>query len=87
MSRLRHDPSFNIDEYKVGYEDRHTDVIQEKPVAAWVRETTDDLFIPEHRIRWFKRCPVNGGEVLVWDKVLKIDRIFIHKEVIVEGTV
>ena len=76
LSRLKHDPSFKIDEFKVGYEDRHTDVIQEKSVASWVRETTDDLFIPEHRIVWFKRCPANGEEVIVWDRASKIDRIF-----------
>jgi uncharacterized protein (UPF0248 family) len=76
LSRLKHDPSFRIDEFKVGYEDRHTDVIQEKAVAAWVRETTDDLFIPEHRIVWFKRCLADGEDVVVWDRALRIDKIF-----------
>jgi uncharacterized protein (UPF0248 family) len=76
LNRLKYDRTFNIDEFKIGYEDRHSDKIQEKPVAAWVTETTDDLFIPEHRIVWFKRCPPHGGEVLVWDKAQKIDRLF-----------
>jgi uncharacterized protein (UPF0248 family) len=89
LNRLKHDRKFNIDEFKVGYEDRHTDKIQEKLVAAWVTETTDDLFIPEHRIVWFKKCPPHGGEVLVWDKAQKIDRIFAdpETETAVGGTV
>ena len=80
LNRLKHDRTFSIDEFKVGYLDRHTEKVQEKPVAAWVTETTDDLFIPEHRIVWFKRCLPEGGEVLVWDKAQKIDRIFANPE-------
>jgi uncharacterized protein (UPF0248 family) len=87
LNRLRHDPTFNIDEYKVGYLDRHTVVPQEKPVAAWATDTTDDLFIPEHRILYFKRCLANGEEVLMWHKAEKIDRIFTAGEMTVEGIV
>ena len=80
LSRLKHDPTFNIDEYKVGYLDRHTVVPQEKPVAFWATDTTDDLFIPEHRILYFKRCPASGEELLMWHKAEKIDRIFTARE-------
>lgn len=89
LNRLKHDPNFKIDEYVVGYEDRHTDKIQEKPAASWITETMDDLWIPEHRIVWFKRRPATGGEVLAWDKAERIDRIFAdpQREVFVEGMV
>jgi hypothetical protein len=76
LKRLKHDRSLNIDEFKVGYVDRHTDRIQEKPATAWVRETTDEEWIPEHRIVYFKRVSRNGEEQLMWDKASKIDRIF-----------
>jgi hypothetical protein len=76
LKRLKHDRSLNIDEFKVGYVDRHTDKIQEKPAMAWVRDTTDEEWIPEHRIVYFKRCLTSGEEQLMWDKASKVDRIF-----------
>jgi uncharacterized protein (UPF0248 family) len=76
LKRLKHDRTLNIDKFKVGYVDRHTDEMQEKPAMAWVRDTTDEEWIPEHRIVYFKRCSANGDEQMMWDKVSKVDRIF-----------
>ena len=39
----------------------------------WVRETSDEEFIPQQRIRYIKRN--SDGEV-VWDREARIDKIF-----------
>lgn len=71
LNRLRYDREYNIDECIVGYKDRHTSKIKEKPAADWASETTDEEFIPEHRIEYFKR----DGEI-IWDKSSRIDKVF-----------
>ena len=76
ISRLKHDRAFKIDEFKVGYVDRHSKTIIEKPAAEWVRETTHEEFIPEHRIECFTRYPTNGPPEVMWDKKIKLDKVF-----------
>jgi uncharacterized protein (UPF0248 family) len=71
LNRLRYDREYNIDDCIVGYKDRHTSKIKEKPAADWASETTDEEFIPEHRIEYFKR----DGEV-IWDKGSRVDNVF-----------
>lgn len=71
LNRLRYDREYNIDDCIVGYKDRHTSKIKEKPAADWSSETTDEEFIPEHRIEYFKR----SGEV-IWDKSSRVDKVF-----------
>lgn len=78
LGRLRHGGDYNIDEFVVGYKDRHSPKLLEKPVAKWARDSTDEDFIPEHRIEYFKRYDAEGKEELFWDKNLRLDKIFQH---------
>lgn len=43
------------------------------PITMWIRETTDEDFIPQHRIKYFKR---NSDTKIVWDREERIDQIF-----------
>jgi uncharacterized protein (UPF0248 family) len=72
LSRLRHDPSFNLDDYVIGYTDRHSG-IQEKAAGMWVSESTDEEWIPQGRIQYFRR--VSDGK-RVWDRASKYDCVF-----------
>ncbi|KAH9222870.1 hypothetical protein DL95DRAFT_380634 [Leptodontidium sp. 2 PMI_412] len=78
LSRLKYDPdTFDIDDFRIGYEDRVEGRIKEKPAANWELDTQHDDFIPEHRIEYFKKCPQNGGSPeIMWDKGKRIDKIF-----------
>lgn len=76
LSRLRYDRTFNIDEFKVGYEDRHSAEPMEKPAEDWKTDTTHEEFIPEHRIMYFKQYMGNGETEILWDKGKRIDKIF-----------
>ena len=71
LNRLRYDRDYNIDDCIIGYKDRHTSKIKEKPAADWATETTDEEFIPEHRIEYFKK----DGDV-IWDKSSRVDKVF-----------
>lgn len=73
LSRLRHDPGFDIDEYYIGYKDRFTTEMKEIPAREWVKETTHEAFVPESRIWYFKRR--HGRVDIMWDREEKIDRI------------
>ncbi|OJD14162.1 hypothetical protein AJ78_05468 [Emergomyces pasteurianus Ep9510] len=72
LSRLRWDPSLHSAEYIVGYEDRFLGA-QEIPLDRWKSEQTDEEFIPQHRILYFKRKA--DGRV-VWDRETRRDEIF-----------
>lgn len=78
-NRLKFDDAYDIDEFVLGYIDRHNDKILEKEAVNWVRETTAEEFIPEHRIEYFRRTNVGGsqvGEDFYWHKSRRLDRIF-----------
>lgn len=72
LSRLKHDPTFDLDDYVVGYTDRHVG-IQERAAGMWVSESTDEEWIPQGRIRYFRR--VSDGK-RVWDRATKYDCVF-----------
>ena len=74
LNCLKHDAKYNIDEYVVEYHDRHAEKLKKKPASEWILETTDDGFIPRHRIRYITRCSQAGRKV-VWDRENKIDLI------------
>lgn len=74
LDRLKHDSALDASEYHVGYLERFDGVL-EMPVTQWVRESTDEDFIPQHRIRWIKRRR-QGEEDVVWSRDERIDRIF-----------
>lgn len=78
LNRLRYGGEYDIDEFVVGYKDRHSSRLMEKPAVQWARDTTDDEFIPEHRIEYFKRYNQQGEEEIFWDKSARLDKIFQH---------
>jgi uncharacterized protein (UPF0248 family) len=72
LSRLRWDPSLDPGDYIVGYEDRFLGA-KEISLEKWKMETTDDEFIPQHRILYFKR---RGDGVVVWERRTRVDLVF-----------
>ncbi|KAL1967186.1 hypothetical protein VTN77DRAFT_3477 [Rasamsonia byssochlamydoides] len=72
LNRLRWDPSLDSSDYLVGYEDRFTG-IREMVIYRWKSEQTDEEFIPQHRIVYFKR---KSDGVVVWDRTTRRDDIF-----------
>ncbi|TLD17534.1 uncharacterized protein PgNI_01750 [Pyricularia grisea] len=72
ISRLRWDPALDSSDYVVGYEDRFKGAM-EKALDAWKGEQTDEEFIPQHRILYFKRK--NDG-VVVWERRTRTDLLF-----------
>lgn len=72
ISRIRWDPGMDSGDYLVGYEDRFLG-IRERPLDQWKAEQTDEEFIPQHRIMYFKR--VSDG-IVVWDRRARRDDVF-----------
>lgn len=74
LSRIRHDPALDNNDFIVGYHDRHADVM-EMPVAMWKGggDVTDEEFIPQHRILYFRR---KTDGVKVWDRKQRTDLLF-----------
>lgn len=72
MSRLRWDDSMDSSDFVVGYEDRFAGIM-EKELAEWKSEQTDEEFIPQHRIAYFKR---RSDGVVVWDRAARVDLVF-----------
>ncbi|KAI4634436.1 hypothetical protein J4E83_001754 [Alternaria metachromatica] len=76
LNRLRWDPSLDPSDYIIGYEDRFLGA-KETGLEKWKTEQTDEEFIPQHRILYFKK---KGGEDgrgdVVWERATRIDKIF-----------
>ncbi|KAK0636920.1 2'-5' RNA ligase superfamily-domain-containing protein, partial [Bombardia bombarda] len=72
LNRIRWDPEMDSGDYVVGYEDRFLGA-QERALDEWKTEKTDEEFIPQHRILYFKR--LSTGET-VWDRGLRMDTVF-----------
>ncbi|KAK0665918.1 hypothetical protein QBC41DRAFT_399459 [Cercophora samala] len=72
MNRLRWDPGMESGDFVVGYEDRFLGA-QEKELDEWRTEQTDEEFIPQHRILYFKR---KGDGKVVWDRKRRVDEVF-----------
>ncbi len=72
MNRLRWDPSLDSSDYIIGYDDRFLGA-KEKPLDLWKSEQTDEEFIPQHRILYFKRKA--DGEI-IWDRRARKDVVF-----------
>ncbi|KAK7393940.1 hypothetical protein QQX98_013275 [Neonectria punicea] len=72
LNRLRWDSNLDSNDYVVGYEDRFTGA-QEKAVELWKSEQTDEEFIPQHRILYFKR---KSSGAVMWERRSRIDDIF-----------
>ncbi|KAH7137934.1 hypothetical protein B0J11DRAFT_513211 [Dendryphion nanum] len=72
LNRLRWDPHLDPNDYIIGYEDRFLGT-KEIGIEKWKTEQTDEEFIPQHRILYFKR---KGDGVLVWERRRRIDLVF-----------
>jgi uncharacterized protein (UPF0248 family) len=72
INRLRWDTGLDSGDYIVGYDDRFLGA-KEKPLDLWKSEQTDEEFIPQHRILYFKRK--SDGEV-IWDRRTRKDIVF-----------
>ena len=82
MHRLRWDAAIDAGDYMVGYEDRFTGA-REKPLVQWKSEQTDEEFIPQHRILYF-RCRSTGD--IVWEHRTRTDHVFGSGTSLHEGT-
>ena len=75
LHRLRWDPSLDPANYIVGYEDRFLGA-KETNLEKWKTEQTDEEFIPQHRILYFKRRGGDGDAEVVWERATRIDKLF-----------
>ncbi|KAK5165794.1 uncharacterized protein LTR77_008717 [Saxophila tyrrhenica] len=70
IGRLRHDPRHAGREYDVGYEDRF-EGLQWVALEEWGgKETEEEEWIPEHRVRQLRR---RGDGVVMWDREKRLD--------------
>lgn len=67
LSRLRWDPAFANESYEVGYLDRFEGV-KWLPLELWGKATEEEDFIPEHRIRVFRKAGA-GKAGVVWQRL------------------
>lgn len=74
LNRLRWDPNLDPSNYIVGYEDRFLGA-KELSLDRWKTEQTDDEFIPQHRILYFKKKGEADAEI-VWERATRVDKIF-----------
>lgn len=72
LNRLRWDPNLDPNDYIVGYEDRFSGA-KEMSLEKWKTEQTDEEFIPQHRILYFKR---RSYGTVVWERRRRIDLMF-----------
>ncbi|RMZ92163.1 hypothetical protein DV736_g636, partial [Chaetothyriales sp. CBS 134916] len=74
LNRLRWADGADISQYHVGYLDRFGGCL-ERSAAAWISDSTEEEWIPQHRIRYFKKTTA-GVEEIVWDRDRRIDKVF-----------
>ncbi|KAL1886767.1 hypothetical protein Plec18167_000702 [Paecilomyces lecythidis] len=72
LNRLIWDSEFDRKDYIVGYDDRFSGPL-EIPLDSWKGDPTDEEFIPQHRILYFRHRSSNE---IVWDRRAKVDKIF-----------
>lgn len=76
LNRLRWDPALDPADYIVGYEDRFLGA-RETSLESWKTEQTDEEFIPQHRVLYFKKRGGDDGHgEIVWERVTRIDKVF-----------
>lgn len=71
INRINWDSKFDRDNYIIGFMDRFEGQL-EVSMNSWKKETTDEEFIPQHRVLYIRH---KDGEV-VWDRRRRIDKIF-----------
>lgn len=72
LNRLRWDPGLDSADFVVGYEDRFAGAM-EKDLDGWRSEQTDDEFIPQHRVLYFRR---KTDGVKLWERKTRTDLLF-----------
>lgn len=75
LHRLHWDPNLDPANYIIGYEDRFLGA-KEIGLEKWKTEKTDEEFIPQHRILYFKKRTQDGNGEIVWERVTRIDKVF-----------
>ncbi|KAJ5314754.1 uncharacterized protein N7443_001638 [Penicillium atrosanguineum] len=71
INRITWDSEFKRSDYIIGFVDRFEGQL-EINMNNWKKDSTDEEFIPQHRILYIKQV---GGEI-VWDRRRRIDNIF-----------
>ncbi|OJD31298.1 uncharacterized protein BKCO1_500002 [Diplodia corticola] len=71
LHRLRWDANLHSADYVVGYVDRFLGT-REIPLDRWKVEQTDEEFIPQHRILYFRR---RSDGARVWDREARFDAL------------
>jgi uncharacterized protein (UPF0248 family) len=71
LNRLKWDDALDSSDFVVVYEDRHAGLM-ETPVDAWSTESTEETFIPMHRVRAVKK---KSTGMVVWHREERIDLI------------
>lgn len=83
LFRLRWDPKLDIEDYVVGYLERF-EGMKEMPAGNWIRDFSEEEWIPMHRVRYVKRVrsrlrasmSEHGPEIgIVWDRDGRIDKL------------
>ncbi|MCJ1274358.1 hypothetical protein MMC21_002154 [Puttea exsequens] len=75
LSRIKHDPSLSEADYVIGYQDRHSLEPMELDVSIWKDDVTDEEWIPQHRI-WYFRNKRDQEGTHVWDRETRLDKVF-----------
>ena len=75
LNRLQWDADLDVSQYLIGYLERF-EGIKEMPAMNWIDESTDEEWIPQHRIKYFKKIGPNGEHEVVWDRTNRVDKIF-----------
>ena len=72
LNRIQHDPDFDVEDYVIGYHDRH-EGMKEMPFTKWQgKDISAEDFIPQHRIYYVSTR--NG--LKVWDRMSMVDLVF-----------
>ncbi|CAG8908631.1 unnamed protein product [Penicillium egyptiacum] len=71
INRITWDTAFGRNNYVIGFVDRFEGQL-EVAMGSWKKETTDEEFIPQHRVLYIRHT---NGEI-VWDRRRRIDKIF-----------
>jgi uncharacterized protein (UPF0248 family) len=72
MNRIQYDPQYDGNDYIIGYLDRFAGSM-EMPFTSWIRETTDEQFMPLHRIIYFRHKETRE---IIWHREKRIDLIW-----------
>lgn len=78
LNRLRWDSNLDPSDYIIGYEDRFLGA-KETGLEKWKTEQTDEEFIPQHRILYFRKKFNDEGDgkgELVWERATRFDKVF-----------